>query len=65
MHSFFARLDENTNCWEILRNSSKFFECFLKEMAKMHYFSIFFKKLTNHALNFRALGRKIQIIGKV
>ena len=34
------------------------FKEFLKKTAKMLYFSIFFKKLTNHALNFRAFGRK-------
>ena len=31
----------------------------------MHYFSIFFKKLTNHALIFCALGRKRQLIGNI
>ena len=30
----------------------------------MHYFSIFPKNLTNHALIFRAFGRKTQIVGK-
>ena len=29
----------------------------------MHYFSIFFKKLTNHAFIFCALGRKTQLVG--
>ena len=42
----------------------KIFKNFLKKIAKMHYFSIFFKRLTNHALNFCAFGRKTQIVGK-
>ena len=37
---------------------------FINKIAKMHYFSIFSKKLTNHALIFCAFGRKTQIVGK-
>ena len=29
----------------------------------MHYLSIFFKKVTNHAIIFRTFGRKTQFIG--
>ena len=38
---------------------------FLKKIAKMHYFILIFKNLKKPALNFRALGRKTQIVWKV
>ena len=45
-------------------NFRKFARRFLKKIAKMHYFSIFFKRFsTNHALIFRVFG-KLQIVGK-
>ena len=48
--------------WRIFENVQK---NFLRKLQKVHYFSIFFKKnLTNHALIFRAFGRKTQIVGK-
>ena len=43
---------------------SKIFKNFLVKIAKMHYFSIFSKHLTNHGLIFRAFGRKTRILGK-
>ena len=45
-------------------NFRKFAINFLKKIAKMHYFSIFFKKVNNHALIFRAFERKLQIVWK-
>ena len=42
----------------------RIFEIFLKKIAKMHYFRIFFKRFNKHALTFRAFGRKTQIVGK-
>ena len=56
-------LTKNTNSWEILWNFRKFSN-FFRKFRKMHYFSIFSKNLTKHALIFRSFGRKIQIIGK-
>ena len=35
---------------------SKVFKRFLKKIANMNYFSIFFKSFTNHELIFRAFG---------
>ena len=37
----------------------------LKKIAKIHYFSLFIKKISNYALNFCACGRKTQLIGKI
>ena len=37
---------------------------FKGKWQKMNYFSIFFKKLTNHALIFCAYGRKTQRFGR-
>ena len=42
---------------------SKFFKKFLRKLRKMHYFCIFSKKLANHALIFRAFGRKPLFVG--
>ena len=40
-------------------NFRKFAKIFLKKIAKMHYFGLFFKEnLKKHALNFFAFGRK-------
>ena len=36
-----------------------------KKIAKMLSFSIFFKTVANHALIFRAFGRKTQIVGNL
>ena len=42
----------------------KFSKQFHQEIAKMHYFSIFSKNLTNHALIFCGIGRKTKGLGK-
>ena len=49
--------------WTKNANCSKFFNGFLGKIAKMHYFSIFFKKFINHALIFRAFEGKTQFVG--
>ena len=44
----------------------RIFECFQKislKMAKMYYFSLFFKNFKNLALVFRAFGRKYNLLG--
>ena len=47
-------------------NFRKFAKIFLKKIAKMHYFSLSFKKnLTNHTLIFLAFGLKAQIVGQL
>ena len=61
MRYFFARLDEKHN---LLENLRKFSKVFLRKLQKMHYLSIFFKKITNNELNFCAFGRKTQIAGR-
>ena len=43
---------------------SKIFRGFLNKISKMHYFIIFFKMFNIQALNFRAFGRKTQIVWK-
>ena len=48
--------------WRIFGNLQK---DFVRKLQKLHYFSIFFKKFKNQSLLFRALGRKIPIVGKV
>ena len=59
------RLDEKHKFLEKFEEFSKIFKQFLKKIAKnalsLH---IFQNKLTNHALLFRAFGRKLQIVGK-
>ena len=45
-------------------NSRKFAKNFLKKIAKMQTFRLFCKKFQNPALNFRAFGRKTQLLGK-
>ena len=62
--SIFCAFGKNGKSWEILRKFSKTFKKFIKKIAKMHYFSIFFKEFKNHAINFCVFGRKIQILGK-
>ena len=57
-------LTKNKNCWEFLREFSKIFKKFLQKFAKIHYFSIFFKKLTNLCVHFLPFGQKTQIVGK-
>ena len=41
----------------------RIFEKMSFKIAKTYYFSIFSKFLQNHALNFRAFGRKTQRVG--
>ena len=60
MGSIFALLDEKRNLQKIFE---KFSKVFLRKLRKMHYFSIFQTKLTNHALIFCAFGRESQFIG--
>ena len=43
---------------------SKILKKFIKKIAKMHYFSIFFKKFNKPSVNFCACGRTTQIVGK-
>ena len=45
-------------------NFRKFAKDFLRKLQKMHYFSLFFKKFQNYALNVCAFGRKTQLVGK-
>ena len=45
------------------KNVRKFVKVFLRKLLKMHYFSIFSQNLTNHALLFRAFGRKNKLLG--
>ena len=54
-------MDENTNCWEILRKFSKIVKEFLKKIAQ--FLAYFSKNLTNHALIFCAFGRKTHMLG--
>ena len=63
MRYFFARLCEKHNLLDMLRKFSKIFKNFLRKIAKNALF--YFKKLTNHALNFCAFGPKTQIAGKL
>ena len=58
MRLFFARLDEKHNLFEIFQ------KIFIRKLIKMHYFCIFLKDLTSHALIFCAFGRKTHIFGK-
>ena len=46
-------------------NFRKFAKKIIQEIAKMHYFNLFFKKFQNQALHFRAFGRKTQLVGKI
>ena len=55
MGKFLARLDEKVNLFEILRKFSKFSERFLKKIAKMHDFSVFFKRFKELWGNFSPL----------
>ena len=55
------RFDEKHNFLESFRRFSKIF---IRILLKMNYFAYFHKTLTNHALIFRAFGRKNQIVGK-
>ena len=64
MRYIFARLNEKRKLLEILKIFRKFSKFFLRKLLKVHYFGIFSKNLTNHALNFCAFGRKKQIVGK-
>ena len=54
---FLRMWKKNANYREILRKLSNVFW----KLLKMHYFSIFFKNLTNNMFAFRAFGRKTQI----
>ena len=45
-------------------NFRKFGKNFVIKLQKLHYFSLLFKKIKNPALNFRAFGRKAQLVGK-
>ena len=63
MRYFFACLDENR---KLFGNFEKIFlKDVLWKLRKIHYFSIFFKNLRNHALIFCSFRRKTQIVGKV
>ena len=65
MRDFFARLDEKHKLLGNFEKFSKIFKKFLKKIPKNQLIQhIFQKKLTNHALIFRAFGRKTQIVGK-
>ena len=44
---------------------SKIWEKSLRELQKLHYFRLFFKKSKNPTLNFRAFGRKPQLVGEI
>ena len=45
---------------------SKICTIFLKKIATMLHFSLFFqRKFKNSALNFRAFGRKTQLVGEI
>ena len=46
-------------------NFRKFRKNFVRKLQKLHYFSLFFKKLKIHALYFRAFGRKTQLVGEI
>ena len=61
MRYFFPRLDENNKYLGIF---DKFLKNLFIKFRKIHYFSIFRKNLTNHALIFRAFGRKTQVVEK-
>ena len=52
MRFLFACLDEKHKGLEILRKVLKSFKSFLKKMAKMHYFSIFFKNINKACVKF-------------
>ena len=43
----------------------KVYRKILKKFQKIHYFSVFFKKVKNPALDFRAFGRKTQLVGEI
>ena len=60
MRWFFDVWTKNTDLCEILRNFPK--NLWIK-LQKIHYLSIFFKKLTNLCVHFAPFGRKIQIVG--
>ena len=62
LRSIFVHLGENAISRKFLRKLSKIFKEFLKKIAKMHYFSIFSKELTNHALIFCAFGWKTNLL---
>ena len=49
---------KNTNCLEILRKSWKFSKNLFRKFRKSFILTYFSKDLTNHALSFRAFGRK-------
>ena len=58
MGYFYASLGEKHNLLESLRKFS------LENCEKFIVLVYFSKNLTNHALIFRAFGRKLQIVGK-
>ena len=62
MGKFFEHLDEKLDLLEILRKFSKFSENFLKKIAKMHDFSVFFKRFNELCGNFSRVWTKIQIV---
>ena len=45
-------------------NFRKFAKKFLKKIEKMHYLGRIFNKFNKPCVNFRALGRKTQSVGK-
>ena len=64
MHYVFARLDEKHTLLETLRKFSKVFKRFLKTIAKVYYFRIFSKTLTDKSVwkaveNFRKFSKNV------
>ena len=52
------------NCWEILRNFSKFSKICLRKLQKLHYFNVFFKKVNKQCVTFFArLDQKHKLLG--
>ena len=47
------------------REFAKSCKRFLQKMAKKHYFSLFFKRISKLWLNLCAFGRKTQLVGKL
>ena len=63
MRYFLARLKEKNNWLENLREFSKTFKRILKKIAKMHYFSIIFKRSSKNALFFAGMYEKRKLLG--
>ena len=51
--------------WENFENFRKFAKISRRKMQNCCIFAYFAKKLQNHALNFRAFGRKTQFVGEI